>query len=123
MLLKKQNLHGVLSDSKCYLYENDELLILRHSRVQCHRCWKNSASWFTGFALSKSVRAVSLETLVSVTAGTVPGFLGFGKRTENQNEVPISRKRTKKSLILEKSCTLFVELKKNVEANFVILVL
>ena len=48
------------------------------------------------------VRAVSLENLVSVTDRPVPGILGFGKRTENQNEVPDWRKRPKKSLILEK---------------------
>ena len=40
------------------------------------------------------VRAVSLENLVSVLDRPVPEILGFGKRTENQNEVPDWRKRT-----------------------------
>ena len=50
-----------------------------------------------------SVRAVSLENLVSVLDRPVPEILGFGKRTENQNEVPDWRKRAKKSFIFEKN--------------------
>jgi hypothetical protein len=52
---------------------------------------------------------VSLENLVSVLDRPVPEILGFGKRTETQNEVLDWRKRAKKSLILEKFGTIFVE--------------
>ena len=53
------------------------------------------------------VRAVPLENLLSVPHPTVPGFRGFAKRWENQNEVPDWRKRAKYSLILEKNFKIF----------------
>ena len=52
------------------------------------------------------VRAVTLETLFTVTDPMVPEIRGFAKRSGNQNEVPDWRQRTKKSIILEKIYTI-----------------
>ncbi len=57
--------------------------------------------------MSITIRAVTLETLVTVREHMVPEIRGFGKRAQFQNEVPDWRKRAKKSIILENIYTFF----------------
>ena len=61
----------------------------------------------TGNMSKIRVRAVTLETLVTVREHMVPEICCFGKRAQFQNEVPDWRKQTKKSLILENIYTFF----------------